>query len=42
VKRVLRSYNAYRLLDGRPLLTALREDPPARAAEARADPARTR
>ncbi|HMK73440.1 MAG TPA: transglycosylase SLT domain-containing protein, partial [Myxococcaceae bacterium] len=38
VKRVLRSYNAYRLLDGRPLLTALLEEPPARAAEARAEP----
>jgi soluble lytic murein transglycosylase len=42
VKRVLRSYNAYRLLGGRPLVTAEVEMSPGEAAEARAAPAPSR
>ncbi len=39
VKRVLRSYNTYRLLNGQPLLSSLPQERPATAVEARATPA---
>lgn len=42
VKRVLRSYNAYRLLDGQPLLSTASHDPSASGVEARATPAGAR
>ena len=38
VKRVLRTYNAYRLLDGHPLLSTVSQDAGATAVEARANP----
>jgi soluble lytic murein transglycosylase len=38
VKRVLRSYNTYRLLDGQPLLSTASQGPSTAVVEARANP----